>query len=583
MRSSRYSKAAAAAAVAAVSFCALPVRAASPPAMNDALNAIAAYAPQALAYQGAPGVSIAITDRTHTLRVITLGYANLDAKTPVTPQTRFPVGSITKGMTATALMELRDAGTFDPRKPVSAYLPWFRINSDRKTIYAHQLLSHTAGIPDDFTFAPGYLFSVAALRDAHTLFAPGSRWAYSNDGLSTAGAILSALDGRTWERSVQTRVFDRLGMTRTSASFTAQSLADAANGYEFGDMNVLTPAQPRLLAVYPGDFVDPAGTVISTPEDMARYMRFLINGGVNDRGERVISQNSYDLMTTPDDMNGKPAGPATPELSEAPLMYQHYGFGLALHTENGEKYVAHTGGIGGYSACMETDVTGGYGVIAMSNLVEAPLHPCAIVLYAMQVLHAQALGQPLPAAPAAAQGTYLQNTHVENADRLSGTYTSGTDSSAITISSGGSMLTLATPRGPAPLYTRGGTTFWVDDPRFAAYGLTFVPGKNGAMEVVSGPQWFYNEKYTGPKTYAAPANLALYAGRYEGEQLWGVSPASRVFALKGKLTVDGTPLIEQKNGTFKLGSSVVRFDTLAGGQMQRMWIDGLPMYRIDLP
>lgn len=582
MRSSRYSKVAAAFALAAVSFCALPAAAATP-TMNDALSAIAAYAPQALAYQDAPGVSIAITDRTHTLRIITLGYANAESKTPVTPQTRFPIGSITKGMTVTALMELRDAGKFDPREPVKTYLPWFRIDSDRKTIYAHQLLSHTAGIPDDYSFEPGYMFGVAALRSAHTLFAPGSHWSYSNDGLSTAGAILAALDNRTWGESVQTRVFDRLGMAHTSASFSAQSLAGAASGYEFGDMNVLTPAQPRLQAIYPGEYVDPAGTVISTPEDMARYMRFLINGGVNDRGERVISAQSYDLMTTPDDMDGKPAGPATPELAEAPLLFQHYGFGLGLHGENGENYVSHTGGIGGYSACMETNVTRGYGVIAMSNLVEAPLHPCAIVLYAMQVLHAQALGQPLPAPPAALHGTYLQQTHIENADRFAGTFSSGTDSSALTIASDGSSLTLTTPQGPAPLYTRGGTTFWVDDPRFATYGLTFVPGKNGAMEIFSGSQWFYNDKYAGPKSFVQPAGAATYAGRYEGEQLWGVSPASRVFALKGKLTVDGAPLEPLKNGTFKLGSSVVRFDTLAGGQLQRMWIDGLPMYRIDLP
>jgi CubicO group peptidase (beta-lactamase class C family) len=427
------------------------------------------------------------------------------------------------------------------------------------------------------------MFSVAALRDAHTLFAPGSRWSYSNDGFSTAGAILAALDGRTWEQSVQSRVFDRLGMSHTSAVFSAQTLADAASGYEFGDMNVLTPPQPRLLPIYPGEFVDPAGTVISTPEDMARYMRFLIDGGVNDRGERVVSSQSYALMTTPDDMDGKPAGPAAPELAEAPLLFQHYGFGLGLHDENGENYVAHTGGIGGYTACMETNVTRGYGVIAMSNLVEAPLHPCAIVLYAMQVLHAQALGEPIPAPPATPHGTYLQQTHLENADRLAGTYTNGDGGPPITITSDGSSLALAGAGGPVPLYARGGDTFWVDDPRFAIYGLTFVPGKNGAIEVFSGSQWFYNSNYTGPKIFSQPKDLALYAGRYEGEQLWGVSPASRVFALKGKLTVDGAPLLPQKDGTFKLGSSLVRFDTLAGGAMQRMWIDGLPMYRIDLP
>ena len=117
------------------------------PTMQDALARIEAYAPQALQEQGAPGMSVAITDRTHTLRILTVGYANLDAKTPVTESTRFPIGSITKGMTALALMEAHDEGRFDPSKPVKAYLPWFSINSGGQTIYAHQLSRTPAAHP----------------------------------------------------------------------------------------------------------------------------------------------------------------------------------------------------------------------------------------------------------------------------------------------------------------------------------------------------------------------------------------------------------------------------------------------------
>jgi D-alanyl-D-alanine carboxypeptidase len=559
----------------------LHVRAAEP-SLDAALDRIAAYAPQALHEQGAPGVSIAITDRTHTLRIITLGYANLESKTPVTPQTRFPIGSITKGMTATALMELRDEGKFDPAKPVRAYLPWWSIKSGGRTIYAHELLSHTSGLPDDYTFVPGYLFSVAMLRQAHTIFPSGTNWSYSNDGFATLGAILSALDARAWQQSIETRVFDALGMTHTSAAFTPQTLADTASGYIFNDVNVLTPPDPKLIPAYPGDFVDPAGTVISTPEDMAHYMRFLLNGGTGDGGKRVLSQSSYNLMTTPDDMHGKPAGPAGAELAEAPLLYQHYGYGFGLHDEGGDKIVSHTGGIGGYSACMETNVSRGFGVIAMSNLIEAPLHPCAIVLYAMQVLQAQSDGEPLPPVPGA-QPMYLDRTSVPNAAKLAGTYTAP-DHSQITFVSSGIGLSLQTPGGLKPLYSRGGNTFWVDDPRFATYGLTFVPDKSGAIaQVYSGALWFYGTAYAGPKTFDPPAAAGTYTGRYEGDQLWGQSNAVRVFVVKGKLTADRTPLVVQKDGTYRLGSSIVRFDTPAAGQMQRMWIDAIPFYRIDLP
>ena len=567
---------------ASVGFSTPAAPAAQPPTLEDALRQIQTYAGQALQEQGAPGMSVAITDRHRTLQILTLGYANVDAKTPVTASTRFPIGSITKGMTALALMQKRDEGKFDPARPVRAYLPWFSINSGGKTIYAHQLLSHTGGTPDDYSVSPGYMFAVADLRNAHTIFPPGTSWSYSNDGLATTGAILEALDGRPWADSLQARVFDALGMTHSSAVFTPQTLDDTALGYVFDDPNIITPPNPRLVASAPGDFVDPAGSVISTPEDMAKYMRVILNGGVNDQSKRILSESSYVLWTSPDTNDGKPAGQTSPELAEAPQMYEHYAFGLAVHTENGDKIVAHTGGIAGYSACMENDVTRGFGVIAMSNLVEAPLHPCAIVLFAIRVLQAQDAGQSLPPIPAAI-GNYLQRTTVSNAGDYAGTYTAP-NGSPLTFVANGTTLSLQTASGLKPLYPRGGGTFYVDDPRFTAVGLTFLRNKAGKIDqVFSGSQWFPGANYSGPRTFSYPRGWDALTGRYESLGVWGVPAASRVFVLKGKLLIDGAPLLAQPDGTFKLGTSRIRFDTPAAGKMQRLHLDDLDLYRIDLP
>ena len=153
----------------------------SRPSIDDALAAIAAYAPAAMAYQGTPGLSVAITDRTKTLAVLTLGYANVDAKTPVTPATRFAIGSITKSMTSLAMMQLVDAGTLSLAAPVRQYLPWFSIGGG-SAIDVGELLSHTAGIPDDFSSENGWVYNVTALRRANVLFEPGTGWSYSNDG-----------------------------------------------------------------------------------------------------------------------------------------------------------------------------------------------------------------------------------------------------------------------------------------------------------------------------------------------------------------------------------------------------------------
>ncbi|MFY9738590.1 MAG: serine hydrolase domain-containing protein [Candidatus Cybelea sp.] len=367
------------------------------PTLSDALDAIAAYAPRAMQEQGTPGLSVAITDRNATLRIITLGDANRDAQTPVTPQTRFPIGSITKSMTALALLELYDAGRLNLDAPAREYLPWFAIHTLGGPILVHELLSHTAGTPDDFSAEIGYTYDILALRAAETRFAPGTSWSYSNDGYATAGAILARLDGRSWADAVRARVLQPLGMTASSDVFTPQEMSSAAIGYQFRDNDRPPSQQPPLVASPPLDFVDPAGSVLSTPEDMAKYMRFYLNGGRTGDGRQLISATAFTAMTRPDRFkNGEPAGAPSAVLSEAPSFYRQYGYGLSIFSDGSDHLVGHTGGISGYTACMQVNLTRGFGAIAFANLVEAPLHPCAIVLYAMRVLRAQSRGEPLP-------------------------------------------------------------------------------------------------------------------------------------------------------------------------------------------
>ncbi|MGB8909386.1 MAG: serine hydrolase domain-containing protein, partial [Candidatus Cybelea sp.] len=357
--------------------------AANAPTVDAALAAIAAYAPQAMRQQGTPGLSVAITDRSQTLRIITLGYANRDIQMPVTAQTRFAIGSITKSMTALAILALHDEGRVDLNAPVQRYLPWFSIESGGKPILVHQLLSHTAGIPDDYAAESGYGYDVVALHDSKTLFAPGTSWSYSNDGYATLGAIVAGVDERSWPESLQARVLDPIGMASSSAVFTPETMTRAALGYQFRDNDRPPPLQPELVASPAMDFVDPAGSVLSTPEDMARYMRFYLNGGRTENGKQLVTPASFAAMTQPDALDsGKPAGAAGVELSEAPAFYKQYGYGLSIFDEGGDRLVGHTGGISGYTACMQINLTRGFGAIAFANLVEAPLHPCAIVLYA---------------------------------------------------------------------------------------------------------------------------------------------------------------------------------------------------------
>ncbi|MBV8371738.1 MAG: serine hydrolase, partial [Candidatus Eremiobacteraeota bacterium] len=549
------------------------------PTIDDAIAAIEAYAPAAIADQGTPGLSIAITDRSKTIRILTFGYANVDAKLPVTPASRFAIGSITKSMTALALMQLVDAGHLALDAPVRQYLPWFAIDSGGVPIRVHQLLSHTAGIPDDYAAEIGYGYDVVALHAAKLLFPPGRSWSYSNDGFATAGAILARLDARAWSASLQARVLDPLGMTNSSPVFTPDALANAALGYQWRDNDRPGPLHPPLVASPPMDFVDPAGSVLSTPEDMARYMRFFLNGAKTAAGTQLITPAAFAAMTTADRLqNGKPAGSASPVLAEAPDFYRQYGFGLSIFDDHGDRLIGHTGGISGYTACMQMNLTRGFGVIAMANLVEAPLHPCAIMLYAMKVLQAQSAGEPLPPAP-----PVPDRARVPNANAYAGTYRAP-DGPSLTISAQADHLMLGDGGQTYALYPRDADQSWTDDPRFSMFLLAF--GRDAHKDVVEltyGSRWYPNTRYLGPENFTHPHTWDALVGRYENVFL-EQPEITRVIIVKNRLTLDGiAPLQPRPDGTFGLGSSVVRFDAFAGAQPQRLTIDDTRLYRVELP
>ncbi len=547
--------------------------------MDEAIAAIRAFAPQALKDQGAPGMSVAITDRTHTLAVITVGMADVASKTPVSAQTRFPIGSISKSMTALALLQLHDRGLVDLNARVQRYLPSWSIHSNGAPILVHQLLSHTAGVPDDYSFEQ-YGYALAALRNAHTLFPPGTAWSYSNDGFATVGAIVAAVSHASWQSNIENHVFAPIGMKHSSAIFDDRTLADTATGYQFRDADyVATPPDPVLIPSPYVDFVDPAGSVISTAGDMAQYLRLYLNDGKTADGVQLIAPASLSAMTNADHFkNGAPDIAKGTELAEWPAFYHEYGYGLSVFSTGGDHLVGHTGGVSGYTACFQANLTRGFGAIALSNLVEAPLHPCAIVKYAMEVLRAQSLGQALPPPPS---GPPIAAPHVAAGDYV-GTYNAGGDS--VDVRNDAGTLSLLDGGRTYKLVAQAHDMFWTDDPRFTIFYVAFERNKAKAIDGFTNAGAYYvNARHSGPTTFTHPGAWNRLTGRYE-TSIFGSPIVMRIVIVKGHLTVDGiNPLRSLPGGEFALGSSVIRFDTLFEGKMQRLWLDGADLYRIELP
>ena len=189
----------------------------------------------------------------------------------------------------------------------------------------------------------------------------------------------------------------------------------------------------------------------------------------------------------------------------------------------------------------------GFGAIAFANLVEAPLHPCAIVLYAMRVLRAQSLGEPLPSPPPA-----RDPARVSRASEYAGTY-KGTDGSSLRVVVGGDRLYLVNATKRIELYPRGGDLFWADDPEFAIFLLVFRRDRDGnVVEIDDGPRWYAGEAIADAHVRLSP-KLEPLVGRYENTYL-GQPAITRVVIVKNRLTLDGTdPLLPLSDGTFALG------------------------------
>ncbi len=285
-----------------------------------------------------PGLALALTSREELLRVATYGFADLKTRTPVTPETLFEIGSISKSFTAIALLQLRDEGRFDPRAPITRYLPWFQIQSDYEPITAHHLLSHTAGIPRDRDDIPSSAYSAVALRERATGYAPGKKFAYSNVGYQLLGTLLESLEQQPYAEIIRRRIFEPLGMEATAPVITFDIRPRIATGYErLYDDRPSHSSHPIVEAPW-FEYGAGDGSIAATPPELAAYLRMLLNRGVGPHG-RVLSEESFALLVQravkPDDEKD-----------------EYYGCGMGTRLEDGHTLFAHGGGMVGYTSML---------------------------------------------------------------------------------------------------------------------------------------------------------------------------------------------------------------------------------------
>lgn len=311
-----------------------------------------------------PGVTLLISKNGKTLKSKGYGLANLEHKIPAKPVTRYELASISKPVTATAIMLLAEQGKLSLDSSVAAYIPG--APDVYRQITIRQLMSHTGGVPSDHyvhtkLYAPS-LLRYSAKDQWNDLFkikpanAPGAKFLYSNAGYFLQGAIIEQVSGQTYKQFVQENILDKAGMNQTAFLNGDSLVPDRAQGYtkrksKWVRFSLETVMQSLDANGFSG--------LISTAGDLVRFCEALSAGN-------IIKHGLLDTMMVPVKLNdGSLAGSVTNR--------SQMGLGWFLKDIKGRKCIFHSGHTGTVllyfpaeklAVVILSNLGGGYGGIA---------------------------------------------------------------------------------------------------------------------------------------------------------------------------------------------------------------------------
>ena len=263
------------------------------------VDEIAALVLAKMAEYHVPGVAFGLhVNNQTTLRGF--GVTDVDDPRPITENTVFTIASISKTVTATAMMKLVDQGKLAIDAPVQKYLPDFRVQDDaasRDVTIAH-LLTHTPGWEGQLSTEDRGVdalahFATTIMRDLPQLAPPGAVWSYNNAGFSLAGRVIEVVSGRNIHDALRELVFAPLGLSRTFTRLPDAITYRMSLGHreQAGKTQVLRPFQTTSGTT--------AGGVMTTITDLMRYARFHLMADADSGGKPWLTREALDSMKTP--------------------------------------------------------------------------------------------------------------------------------------------------------------------------------------------------------------------------------------------------------------------------------------------
>lgn len=339
--------------------------------------------------QRLPGLAYALIENGEVVHQHALGLRDIGLHLPVTLDTLFGIGSVTKMLTAVAIMQLRERALLDLDDPVEEHVP-LPLSSVDKPIRIWHLLSHSSGIPTlgeaEARHAARWFrlgFPIAHSGDVLAFmegagewvhFRPGERWFYLNEGYLLLGAIIERLSGQSFIDYINAQILDPLGMERsfflrdqveTDPDRAIPYCVDRAGDYFVG------------MNLYRG--LPAAGGLITTVKDLAHFTQLFVNEGRSVNGEAVISPESLRLIMEP-----RVALPANAAPESMPAGLENDEFTGERHGAHGcgpqifpgffgHTLVGHSGGVMGASAYIGFLPERRMGAVVLTNFNNAPV------------------------------------------------------------------------------------------------------------------------------------------------------------------------------------------------------------------
>lgn len=343
---------------------------ASPVAPPEDLDA---YVAMSMKTFDVPGMAVAIVKDGKVVVAKGYGVRKLGDPTPVDEFTMFGIGSNTKAFTTAALATLIDEGKLSWDDPVYQRLPGFVMYdpyvSHEMTI--RDLLTHRSGMglgEGDLLFWPHSTYTreevIYKLRFMKPASSFRSHYAYDNLLYMTAGQIIPAVTGTSWDDYIRQHIFAPLGMNHSNVSNTAFKAGD-----DYASPHSFVDGKLQVIPFGVLDNAGPAGAINSCATDMAKWVQLQLNRGrFADHDGRLFSEQRSNEMWSPQTI--LPIGKYAPALAGLKPKFADYALGWALRDYHGRKLVGHTGGVGGFVSRVMLVPEENLGVVVLTNAEE---------------------------------------------------------------------------------------------------------------------------------------------------------------------------------------------------------------------